>query len=1092
MAIVKKYFSRYREPFGSMPDLVEMQTASYDWFLKNGLREIFDEFTPISDYTTKELSLEFLDYFIDEPRFDENYARINNLSFESPLRIRARLTNINTKEKKEQEVFLADFPLMTPRGTFIINGIERVIVSQLARSMGVYFNASMSRGRKLFGAKIIPVRGVWLEFETESDGAIYVRIDRKRKIAATALLRIFGMETSEAILKAFEKVENALPFIQRTLEKDSSKNANDAYIEVFKRIRQGELATIENARELVGAMFTSERYDISAVGRYKLTQRLPSLAGNKLKESRVLVLEDLIAILAEVVRLNNNPQSQPDDIDNLGNRRVRSVGEMLQQRLRIGLTRMKRTIQDRMSTLDIATVTPAQLVNARPFAAVLKEFFMTNQLSQFMDQTNLLAELEHKRRVSALGPGGLTRERAGFDVRDVHPSYYGRLCPIMTPEGPNIGLINYLAGYAKINDFGVLETPYRKVKNGRVTDEVKYMTSLEEVRHKIAHAGTVLDAGGHIIENFVEGRTEGQPALFPKAEIDFIDISAQQAMSISTSLIPFLEHDDATRAMMGSNMQRQAVPCIKPEAPLVSTGVEEKAARDSGRLILAGMDGVVSEADARHIVIKKEKKEERHDLLSFARSNKSSIIHQRPIVKAGDKVKKGDVLVDGSVTEEGHLALGQNLLVAFLSWSGANYEDAIILSENVVKKNIFSSIHVEEFTVAVRDTKLGPEITTYDIPNVGEEKLKDLDEDGIVRIGAEVRAGDILVGKISPKGESDLTPEERLLRSIFGEKARDVKDTSLRMDIGKKGRVIGVKIFSREKGDKLETGIIKQIRVEIAEMRKVSVGDKLAGRHGNKGVISRILPVEDMPYLEDGTPVDIILNPLGVASRMNIGQILETHLGWAAKILGYHAVTPTLLGATEIEIKEELKKAGLPADGKVDLFDGRSGNAFDQKVTVGQIYMLKLEHMVEDKIHMRSIGPYSLITQQPLGGKAQGGGQRFGEMEVWALEGYGAAHTLQEMLTIKSDDVMGRSAAYDAIVRGEPFRAPNIPASFHVLINELKGLSLDVDLKGVVSFVEEEEEAATSRKKEAAKDSFEDFIIEDEEVEKKSKSLSKK
>ncbi len=1090
MAIVKKYFSRYREPFATMPNMVEMQTASYDWFLKVGLREIFNEFSPVLDYTTKELSLEFLDYFIDEPRFDENYARENNLSYEAPLRIRARLTNKNTGEKKEQEVFLADFPLMTPRGTFIINGIERVIVSQLARSFGAYFTASISRGRKLFGAKIIPLRGVWLEFETESDGAIYVRIDRKRKIAATAILRIFGMEKDEEMLKTFEKIESVggSSFIKRTLEKDPSKKADDAYIEVFKRIRQGELATIDNARELVGAMFTSERYDVSAVGRYKLSQRLPSLATSKSKASRVLNAEDLVAILTEIIILNNNPQAMPDDIDNLGNRRVRSVGEMLQQRLRVGLTRMKRTIQDRMSTLDLATVTPAQLINARPFSAVLKEFFLTNQLSQFMNQTNLLAELEHKRRVSALGPGGLTRERAGFEVRDVHPSYYGRLCPITTPEGPNIGLINYLAGYAKINDFGVIETPYQKVIKGKVTKEIRYMTSLEEVRYKIAHAGIILDKDEGIVGDEVEGRTGGQPTVFKKDEIDFIDVSAQQALSISTSLIPFLEHDDATRAMMGSNMQRQAVPCVRPQTPLVGTGVEEEAARGSGRLILAGISGIVSAADAKHIIIKDGKKEEKHNLISFARSNTSSVIHQRPIVKVGDKVKKGDVLVDGSVTEEGHLALGQNLLVSFLSWGGANFEDAIILSENVVKNNIFSSIHIEDFTVDVRDTKLGPEITTYDIPNVGEEKLKDLDEDGIVRVGAEVRAGDILVGKISPKGESDLTPEERLLRSIFGEKARDVKDTSLRLDIGKKGRVIGIKVFSREKGDKLETGIIKSIRVEVAEMRKVLVGDKLAGRHGNKGVISRILPVEDMPHLEDGTPVDIILNPLGVASRMNIGQILETHLGWAAKILGYQAITPTLLGATETEIKQELKKAGLPEDGKVRLFDGRTGNAFDQKVTVGQIYMIKLEHMVEDKIHMRSIGPYSLITQQPLGGKAQGGGQRFGEMEVWALEGYGAAHTLQEMLTIKSDDVLGRAAAYDAIVRGEPFRAPNIPASFHVLVNELKGLALDIDLKGVVNISEDEEEGVT-RRKEGAKDRFEDFI--EAEVE-ESKTLSRK
>lgn len=1056
MMIQKKYFSRYREPATSLPNLAEVQTNSYDWLIKEGLREIFDEFSPVLDYTEKELAIEFLDYVLDEPRFDENYARVNNLSYEAPLRVRVRLTNKATGEKKEQELFMADFPLMTARGTFIINGVERVVVSQLARSFGVYFTATISRGKKLFGAKIIPQRGAWLEFETEHDGALYVRIDRKRKISASALLRIFGMEKNENIIEAFRSYDaGEVSSIAQTLAKDPSTNADEAYVEIFKRIRQGELATSENARELVSSLFTAERYDISPVGRYKLSQRLPHLVSKAKKPERILSKTDLIAIIGEIIALNNNPGAQPDDIDHLGNRRIRAVGEMLQQRLRIGLSRVVRTVKDRMSTLDPATLTPAQLVNARPFSATLNEFFMTNQLSQFMDQVNVLGELEHRRRVSALGPGGLTRERAGFEVRDVHPSYYGRLCPIMTPEGPNIGLINHLAGYARVNEYGILETPYHKVKDGKLTSEIQYLTAFEEARYKIAHAGVPVDAKGIIGEEQVEGRVNGQPGLIARNEIDFVDVSPQQALSIATSLIPFLEHDDATRAMMGSNMQRQAVPCIAPQAPLVGTGIEERAARDSGRLIIAEDDGVVAHVDAQKIVVKSAKKEYSYELISFARSNQSTVIHQRVVVQLGQKVKKGDVLADTSLTDRGNLALGQNLLVAFLSWGGTNFEDAIILSDRLVKEDLFSSVHIEDFTVDVRDTKLGPEITTPDIPNVGEEKLKDLDEEGVVRIGAEVRSGDILVGKISPKGESDLTPEERLLRAIFGEKARDVKDTSMRLPHGKRGRIVGVKVFSREKGDKLETGVIKQIRVEVAEMRKISVGDKLAGRHGNKGVVSRILPAEDMPYLEDGTPVDIILNPLGVASRMNIGQILETHLGWAAKTLGYHAVTPALLGATELEVKEELKKAGLPEDGKIRLFDGRSGNAFDQKVTVGQIYMLKLNHMVEDKIHMRSVGSYSLITQQPLGGKAQGGGQRFGEMEVWALEGYGAAHTLQEMLTIKSDDVVGRAAAYDAIVRGEPFRAPNIPASFHVLINELKGLSLDVELRGVQSALEE-------------------------------------
>ncbi|KKT60277.1 MAG: DNA-directed RNA polymerase subunit beta [Candidatus Giovannonibacteria bacterium GW2011_GWB1_46_20] len=1075
--INKKYFSRYREAFTDLPDLAEMQLKSYDWLLKRGLKEILDEFSPVLDYTGEELALEFLDYSLDEPKFDETRARINNLSYDASLRIRLRLLNKRTGEKKEQEVFLADIPLMTPRGTFLINGVERVIVSQLARSMGAYFNANMFRGRKLFGAKVIPSRGAWLEFETEADGAIYVKVDRKRKIAATALLKVFGLENAEDIKSAFEKIDNGeISFIKKTMEKDSTKTADDAYVEIFKRIRQGELATPENARELVRLMFGPERYDISEVGRYKLAQRLPALANIKQKAPRILSKEDLIAIISEIISLNNNPQAQPDDIDNLGNRRVRSIGEMLQQRLRIGLARMERTIKDRMSTSDLATVTPAQLLNARPFSAVISEFFMTNQLSQFMDQTNILGELEHKRRVSALGPGGLTRERSGFEVRDVHPSYYGRLCPIMTPEGPNIGLINYLAGYARVNEYGILETPYRKVEKGRATKEVHYMTAFEEVRHKIAQAGVALDSAGNILVEEVEGRAEGQPTLIPRSEIDYIDVSPQQAFSIATSLIPFLEHDDSSRAMMGSNMQRQAVPCIKPQAPLVATGVEEKAAHDSGRLVLSDIDGAVSKVDAGSITVKSGKGEKKYELVNFVRSNQSTLIHQRPSVNVGDRVKKGDLLADTSLTQKGHLALGQNLLCAFLSWGGANFEDAIILSKRLVQNDAFTSILMEDYSVDVRDTKLGPEITTHDIPNVGEEKLKDLDEDGIVRVGAEVRAGDILVGKISPKGESDLTPEERLLRAIFGEKARDVKDTSFRMPHGRHGRVVGIKIFSREKGDKLETGVIKQIRVEVAEMRKISSGDKLAGRHGNKGVVSRILPEEDMPYLDDGTPVDIILNPLGVASRMNIGQILETHLGWAASKLGYMAVTPALLGATETEIKEELRRAGLPEDGKVQLFDGRTGKGFDQKVTVGMVYMMKLSHMVEDKIHMRSIGPYSLITQQPLGGKAQGGGQRFGEMEVWALEGYGAAHTLQEMLTIKSDDVLGRAAAYDAIVRGEPFKTPNIPASFHVLVNELKGLALDVDLRGVVSAEEDLEEEKEKERGKIKKERFEEFI----------------
>lgn len=1046
----KKYFSRYREPLTPLPYLAEIQINSYKWFLEKGLGELFREFSPIRDYGGEDLELDFVDFSIDEPKYEEYQVKTLNLSFEAALRVRVRLTNKKTGEVKEQEIFLADMPLMTPRGTFIVNGVERVIVSQLMRSFGVYFIENIIRGRRYFGAKIIPARGAWIEVETDFDNAIYARIDRKRKIPVSSLLRIFGIATEKEIIKRFEKVDTGeARFIARTLEKDPAKTPEESYIEVYKRIRPGEPATPENARELLGSMFSGERYDLSEVGRFKLDQRLGVQTDRSKGQGRVITGDDLVNIISYIITLNNTPNSEADDIDHLGNRRIRSVGEMLQQRLRVGMTRMKRTIQDRMSTLDIAALAPAQLLNARPFMAILKEFFTTNQLSQFMNQVNVLSELEHLRRLSALGPGGLTRERAGFEVRDVHPSHYGRICPIETPEGPNIGLVMHLAGFTRVNDYGILETPYRKVKNGKITSEIVYMTAFEEARHNIAHAGINFEKSGTITDEQVEGRIKGQPDIVSREDIDFIDVAPEQAFSIATALIPFLAHDDANRAMMGSNMQRQAVPCIKAEAPLVGTGFEERAARDSGRTIAAEEDGTVVRVDAAHVVVKGAKKEYTYPLINFLRSNEFTVINQRPIVDVGQKVKKGEVIADMSSTDRGVLALGQNVLVAFLSWGGANFEDAIILSERLVKDDIFSSIHIEDFSVDVRDTKLGPEVTTHDIPNVSEEKLKDLDEEGIIRVGAEVRPGDILVGKITPKGEVELTPEERLLRAIFGEKARDVKDTSLRVPHGKQGRVVGIKVFTRERGDKLDTGVIKRVQVELAQLRKISVGDKLAGRHGNKGVISKILPAEDLPYLEDGTPVDIILNPLGVASRMNIGQVLETHLGWAAKILGYHAITPALRGATEDEIREELVRAGLPPSGKVKLYDGRTGRTFDQNVTVGYIYMLKLVHMVEDKIHMRSIGPYSLITQQPLGGKAQGGGQRFGEMEVWALEGYGAAHTLQEMLTIKSDDVLGRAAAYDAIVRGEKFKSPNLPASFHVLVNELKALALDVELKGV-------------------------------------------
>jgi len=1050
-----KIFARQPRALTSLdiiPNLSQLQTDSYNWFLKEGLRELFKEISPVKDYTGKELELYFEDYYFDQPKFDELLAKEKNLTFEAALRVKLKLINKKTKETKEQEVYFGDFPMMTTRGTFIINGVERVVVSQIIRSSGLYFNASMVRGRKLFGAKIIPNRGAWLEFETDADSAIYVKIDRKRKVPVTVLLKIFGLVTNEAITKTFKDVDTGeIKFIEKTLKKDIAKNQDEAFIEIYKRIRPGDLATAENARSLIeGMFFRLDRYDLSEVGRYKINQRL-GLDKTNLGE-RLLTLNNLVNVLKFIILFNNDEKSEPDDIDHLGNRRIRAVGELLQNRLRIGVARMRRIIQDRMSTYDIFTLVPAQLINSRQMMGVVSEFFNTSQLSQFMSQENPLAELEHKRRLSAMGPGGLTRKRAGFEVRDVHHTHYGRICPIQTPEGATIGLVSYLATFARLNHFGFLETPYFLVKNNRVTNEVVYLDAWEEEKYYIAHSGIDVDADGRILDTEVEARFHGEPGFHPAKSIQFIDVSPFQIGSVAVGLIPFLEHDDANRTQMGSNMQRQAVSYIWSEAPLVGTGLEEKAARDSGRVILSDVDGEVVEVDAGHIKIKSSAKKDaefiNYRLRNFVRANQYTCISQRPIVFKGQKVKKGEAIADSLLTKDGILALGKNLLVAFVAWGGANYEDAVVLSEKVVRDEKFTSIHIEDFYCDVRDTKLGPEITTLDIPNVSLEKLKDLDEEGVVRIGAEVSAGDILVGKISPKGETDLTAEERLLRAIFGEKARDVKDTSLVLKHGKRGRVVGIQVFSRERGDKLEPGIIKRIQIEIAQLRRIMAGDKLAGRHGNKGVISKIVPVEDMPYLEDGTPVDVILNPVGVVKRMNLGQILEAHLGWAASKLGYRAITPVFAGATEEDIKKELREAGLPENGKVVLYDGRTGRPLDQKVMVGQIYMMKLIHMVEDKLHMRSIGPYSLITQQPLGGKAQLGGQRFGEMEVWALEGYGAAHTLQEMLTIKSDDVMGRVAAYEAIVRGQEFKSPNIPASFHVLINELKSMALNVELIG--------------------------------------------
>ncbi|MBI4155604.1 MAG: DNA-directed RNA polymerase subunit beta [Candidatus Zambryskibacteria bacterium] len=1044
----KKYFSRFKEPLVKTPNFVLPQLDSFKWLLEKGLQEVFNEFSSIRDYSEKKFTLDFVGFQLAEPKYNEYYAKDNKLSYEAPLKVRVKLKNHILGTEKEQEIFMADFPIMTSHGTFIISGIERVIVPQLARSYGVFFTMAEVRGLKLFGAKIIPSRGAWVEIESDLDGAVTVRIDRKRKFAVTVLLRVLGAKTDADILGLFQENDFAKTSIEKTLLKDHSKTQEEAFIEIHKRLRDGDLATAENAKEFVTSIFEEERYDLSPVGRHMFNKRFKKKMDDKELKRKTLSLEDLVTIISHIATLNNTPHATEDDIDHLGTRRVRFVGELFQQNIRKGIAQIKRNIQNKMSTIDTNVTLPVQFISPKPLQARIKEFFTTNQLSHFMDQTNPLAEIENLRTLSALGPGGLNRTRAGFEVRDVHTSHYGRLCPINTPEGPNIGLVLRLSVYARINSFGMIETPYAKVKNGRVTNEIEYLNASQEEDFAIAHAATPTDKDGKIMVEEVEVRLNGNPSTVSKDKVNFMDVATNQAFSIATSMIPFLNHDEASRALMASNMQRQATPCIIPEAPLVATGIEADALRDTGRLLLAKEEGIITHADGTKVILKDKKgKEIEHPLIQFSRTNGFTTFHQRPSVSVLDKVKKGTILADTSGSKDGQTAIGQNMLVAFMSWSGANYEDAIILSERVVKDSKFTSIHIEEFVVNVRDTKLGPEVTTCDIPNVGEAKLKNLAEDGIVRVGAEVRPGDILVGKITPKGETQLTPEERLLRSLFGEKAHDVKDTSKRMEGGKRGRIIKVQVFSREKGDKLDSGIIKRIHIEVAQLRNVSVGDKLAGRHGNKGVISKILPEEDMPYMPDGTPIDVILTPLGVPSRMNLGQILELHLGLAAHTLGYQAIVPPFAGATGEEIKDELKAAGFSESGKMKLFDGRTGEQFDQDIALGYMYIMKLHHMVEDKIHMRSIGPYSLITQQPLGGKAQNGGQRFGEMEVWALLGHGAAHSLQEILTIKSDDIVGRSTAYDAIVKGLPITQMNTPASFNVLLNNLRGLGLDVQIK---------------------------------------------
>jgi DNA-directed RNA polymerase subunit beta len=1141
-------FSKLKE-VGEMPNLIEVQLDSYNWFLKEGLQEVFDDINPIQDYTAN-LNLEFVGYKLDMDniKYTVEECKERDATYAAPLKVKVRLLNKETGEVKEQEVFMGDFPLMTEQGTFIINGAERVIVSQLVRSPGVYYDMSVDKtGKKLFSATVIPNRGAWLEYETDSNDIIYVRIDKTRKLPVTILARAMGYGTDVEITEFFGEDER----LKATMEKDNTKTREEALLEIYKRLRPGEPPTVDSAQSLIESLFFDQkRYDLSRVGRYKFNKKLAlhlrianqisaqdivspqtgeilvekdekisrekaleiqncgvntvdiqledkvmRIVGNNfvnihnfvdfniddlnikefvhyptlklildnysdedsIKEQikknihslipKHIIRDDIYTTISYELGLPYNI-GHTDDIDHLGNRRLRSVGELLQNQFRIGLSRMERVVKERMTIQDQEVITPQALINIRPVAAAIKEFFGSSQLSQFMDQTNPLSELTHKRRLSALGPGGLSRERAGFEVRDVHHSHYGRMCPIETPEGPNIGLINSLAAYARVNEYGFIETPYRKIdkKAGIVKNEIVYMTADEEDEYLIAPANEPLDDDGHFSDTKVTVRDQEDVLVVPREDVDLMDVSARQIVSVATAMIPFLENDDASRALMGSNMQRQAVPLLKPQAPIVGTGIEFKAAVDSGVLPKAKNAGTVVYVSANEVRVKRDSDGgiDTYRLLKFKRSNQGTCINHKPIVTKGEKVDKGTVLSDGPSTDLGEIALGKNIRMGFITWEGYNYEDAMLISEELVKKDVFTSIHIEEYEAEARDTKLGPEEITRDIPNVGEDALKDIDERGIIRIGAEVRSGDILVGKVTPKGETELTAEERLLRAIFGEKAREVRDTSLRVPHGESGIIVDVKVFTRENGDELPPGVNKLVRCYIAQKRKISVGDKMAGRHGNKGVISRVLPEEDMPFLPDGRPLQICLNPLGVPSRMNIGQVLEVHLGWAASEMGWHIATPVFDGATEEDIVKCLKDAGYKEHGKTVLYDGRTGEAFDSQVTVGYMYILKLAHLVDDKIHARSTGPYSLVTQQPLGGKAQFGGQRFGEMEVWALEAYGAAHTLQEILTVKSDDVVGRVKTYEAIVKGENIPEPGVPESFKVLIKELQALCLDV------------------------------------------------
>ena len=1145
---VRKTFARIGD-FIEMPNLISVQKDSYEWFLKEGLGEVLKDISPIEDYSGN-LVLEFFDYYMEEKtKYTIEEAKERDATYSSRLHVKVRLINRETGEIKEQEIYLGDFPIMTDSGTFIINGAERVVVSQLVRSPGCYYASDYDKtGAKLFTSTVMPIRGAWLEYETDANDVFYVRIDRTRKLPVTCLLRALGLETDTQIIEYFGDDRKLVA----TINKDPVKTADEAIIEIYKKLRPGELPTVDAARNLFsGLFFDNRRYDLAKVGRYKFNKKLSlseritnkvafddivntetgelivekdsvitkemaeeiqnsgiNIVDLKVNDKRVRVIgngtvdihkylpnldlsdlkikenvnfevlkgiventeesklkkeiedrieelipkhittEDILASVNYLLDLQYG-LGNVDDIDHLGNRRIRCVGELLQNQFRVGLTRLERVVRERMTIQDLDVVTPQTLINTKPITSSIREFFGSSQLSQFMDQTNPLSELTHKRRISALGPGGLSRERAGFEVRDVHYTHYGRLCPIESPEGPNIGLISALSSFAVINEYGFIETPYRKIdpETGKVTDQVEYMSADVEDGHIIAQANEPLDEEGRIKNKRVKVRYLDEIIEVEREKVDYIDISPKQLVSVAAAMIPFLEHDDANRALMGANMQRQAVPLLMTDSPMVGTGIEYRAAKDSGITVLSKEDGTVERVTGDEIVIKNNKGDKTtYKLRKFKRTNGGTCINQRPIVKAGEKVKANDVIADGPSTQNGEMALGKNVLIAFTTWEGYNYEDAILLNERLVKEDVYTSIHIEEYDCECRDTKLGPEEITRDIPNVGEDNLKDLDNDGVIRIGAEVRPGDILVGKVTPKGETELTAEERLLRAIFGEKSREVRDTSLRVPHGEAGTIVDVKVFTRDNSDELAPGVNKVIRVYIAQKRKISVGDKMAGRHGNKGVISRILPEEDMPFMPDGTPVDIVLNPLGVPSRMNLGQVLEVHLGAAARMLGIKVATPVFDGATEEDIEELLAQAGLSPDGKTILYDGRTGEPFDKPITVGVMYMLKLHHLVDDKIHARSTGPYSLVTQQPLGGKAQFGGQRFGEMEVWALEAYGAAHTLQEILTVKSDDVVGRVKTYEAIVKGENIPEPGVPESFKVLIKELQSLGLDVRL----------------------------------------------